>query len=112
MLKKLYTLLTNFPKPFIEALDAWSFIINQDTEDFYTIFFWDQLSYFAPGDPYPVDFFECYSSATPPYSTVEVDLRDDSVESLEDFNSLIDKKLRDNTIESLEDQSRFLETDY
>ena len=50
MFNKLLILLTNFYKPFVEALNTWYFLIDQDTDVFFTVFLWDELSFFAPGD--------------------------------------------------------------
>ena len=76
MFNKLLILLTNFHKPFVEALTTWYFLIDQDTDLVFTIFLWDELSFFGPSDPDAPNFFEWYSTLAIP--VLNLDLSDKS----------------------------------
>jgi hypothetical protein len=60
MFKNIIAFLTNFHKPFVETLNTWYFLIDQDTELCFTMFFWDELNFFSPSEPNAEDFFEWY----------------------------------------------------
>jgi hypothetical protein len=82
MFKKLHTFLTNFHRPFLEPLETWFFLINQDTEEYFSMFLWDELSMFSPilndDNAFPDEFFNWYSEDYQnPYEDYEVEFKDD-----------------------------------
>jgi hypothetical protein len=63
MLKKLYIFITCFYKPFVDAFNIWVTLLHPETDTFFSIFFWMELSppLTFEDDFYP-NFFEWYSN--------------------------------------------------